>query len=107
MHWNLPPRLYRDHWDFGVEDEDDEEWPFGVKKFTCLGQMIYPTGKVMSQQSTVIDNVKRGASNLIVPWRHSRVEIDILSKHVTKMDRMLSFRTSVSQDTVKDILSLI
>ncbi|CCT68442.1 uncharacterized protein FFUJ_07223 [Fusarium fujikuroi IMI 58289] len=56
----------RDHWDFGVEDEDDEEWPFGVMKFSRLGQMINPTGKVMSQQSTVIDNVKRGASNLIV-----------------------------------------
>ncbi|KLO89135.1 uncharacterized protein LW93_12556 [Fusarium fujikuroi] len=97
----------RDHWDFGVEDEDDEEWPFGVMKFSRLGQMINPTGKVMSQQSTVIDNVKRGASNLIVLWRHSRVEIDILSKHVTKMVRMLSFKTPVSQDTVKDILSLI
>ncbi|SCV28987.1 uncharacterized protein FFB14_02205 [Fusarium fujikuroi] len=47
----------RDHWDFGVEDEDDEEWPFGVMKFSRLGQMINPTDLGLGNQ-----DIKNGLS---------------------------------------------
>lgn len=50
---------------FNMGESNKKSGPFGVMKSTQFSHLIDPTGKGVSQQAIIIDNIKKGAADIL------------------------------------------
>lgn len=54
--------------------------PYGVTKNSQFAQLVDPTGKAVSQQSIVIDNIRKSSADMLTMWKQAMVQVGILNK---------------------------
>ncbi|KAK1828584.1 hypothetical protein QBC39DRAFT_393082 [Podospora conica] len=56
--------------------------PFGVTKYSQFAQLVDPTGQAVSQQTIVIDNIRKSAADTVTMWKQTAVQVSVLNKSV-------------------------
>ncbi|KAK0753550.1 hypothetical protein B0T18DRAFT_424082 [Schizothecium vesticola] len=58
-----------------VGQREKKGGPFGVTKHSQFAQLVDPTGQAVSQQSIVIDNIRKNAGDMVAMWKQTMVQI--------------------------------
>lgn len=64
------------------EERQKKSGPFGVTKHSQFAQLVDPTGKGVSQQSIVIDNIRKSAADMLTMWKQTVIQVGSLNKQV-------------------------
>lgn len=81
--------------------------PFRVARSTQFAQLVDPTGKAISQQSTVIDNIMRQCSDRMAEWKQTNSDTIVIDARMKRLLVMTQIKGAVSEEERKDTESFI